>query len=84
MSERVEAPWSPEQVDALMNWQTAGEIQPYTGKDDAPLIPTPEGWVETFGGPVVQTWAWDYSFDPEFIARVVSSLKEVEDVDDGA
>lgn len=61
--ERVEAPWTQEQVDSLNGYQQAGCFHPFTGErkangDQVDLIATPEGWVEVAGGPVVQTWAY--------------------------
>lgn len=59
----LHAPWTEEQVDALNRYQTEGCMHPFTGEagpggEERVLIATKEGWTETPGGPVVQTWAW--------------------------
>jgi hypothetical protein len=53
------APWTPEQVKALNEYQEAGYVHPFMN-DGVILIATPEGWVEKEGGPVTQTWAHDF------------------------
>lgn len=61
----IYAPWTDEQVKALNEYQHAGKGHPFTGprnKDGSEciLIATKDGWVKEKGGPVVQTWAWDF------------------------
>lgn len=61
----VEAPWTEDEVASLRAYQTASFVHPFTGTrgpngEETILIPTPEGWVERDGGPVVQTWAHDF------------------------
>lgn len=54
---------------SLNAYQAAGLMHPFTGEvppegGERPiLIATPEGWIETAGGPVVQTWAWRWMTD---------------------
>ncbi len=61
----VHAPWTPDQVAALYRWQRWPMVHPFTADHRNPdgseivLIPTRDGWIETPGGPVVQTWAHD-------------------------
>lgn len=71
------APWTPEQVAALNEWQQAGIVHPFTSSMDADgnaaekvvLIATTDGWVREEGGPVVQTWAWPWMADPKRLAE---------------
>lgn len=60
--EKVEAPWTDDQVASLNAYQHAGVFHPFTGTrqpngDETILIATCDGWIEREGGPVVQTWA---------------------------
>lgn len=46
MIERIEAPWTPEQVEALNTFQRSGQFHPFTcGNDsDSVLIAREDGW----------------------------------------
>jgi hypothetical protein len=64
--ERVEAPWTDDQVASLNAYQEAGFVHPFTygdGADQVDLIATTSGWVAKEGGPVVQTWAHMFMAD---------------------
>ena len=46
-NDKIEAPWTQEQVDALNRWQQAGFVHEFTCPSDHPdrtLLATPEGW----------------------------------------
>ncbi len=65
MTDRIDAPWSAEQVAALNAYQTGGNFHPFTGErhpdgSERILIATPNGWIAEVGGPIVQTWAWRF------------------------
>lgn len=60
---QVHAPWSDEQVAALVAWQSHKYVHPFTSEKRTDLIPTASGWVEHEGGPIVQTWAHDFMLD---------------------
>lgn len=66
---RVDAPWTADQVMSLNEYQHAGFRHPFTGEtppgggERPVLIATLAGWVECEGGPVVQTWAHDFMAD---------------------
>jgi len=60
--ERVNAPWTADQVESLNAYQKCDRVPHFTGKrgpdgEKTYLIATKDGWVEKPGGPVVQTWA---------------------------
>lgn len=38
-------------------YQKSDYVHPFTSETGGDLIATPDGWVETVGGPVVQNWA---------------------------
>lgn len=69
---KVEAPWSPNQVTALNEFQKNDMFHPFTSENGVVLTATTAGWVETEGGPVVQTWAHDFVIDAALRQRVVS------------
>lgn len=61
----IEAPWTDEQVTALNHYQQDGHGHPFTGKrypdgTERILIATNLGWIAEEGGPVIQTWAWEF------------------------
>ena len=60
---RVEAPWSPDQVASLNAYQQAGYVHPFTSASGPDLIATEAGWVEQPNGPVVQDWAHEFMTD---------------------
>lgn len=65
---KVDAPWTFSQVISLNAYQASGRFHPFTGKrkengDETVLIATPAGWIETPGGPIVQTWAHEFMAD---------------------
>jgi hypothetical protein len=65
---RIEAPWTADQVASLKGYQACDYVHAFTGPrgpngEETTLIPTPDGWVEREGGPVVQTWAHDFMAD---------------------
>lgn len=47
--DRIHAPWTPEQVEALNQWQQAGYVHPFTCRGDhdgaRELIATEDGWL---------------------------------------
>lgn len=55
-TETVEAPWSPDTVAGLDEWQRSGH--PYTGHDGIVLRPTRRGFICPCGCGYRQTWAW--------------------------
>jgi hypothetical protein len=62
---RIDAPWTADQVARLSAYQRSGVGHPFTGErgpsgEETVLIATEAGWVERDGGPVVQTWCWDW------------------------
>lgn len=57
------APWSPEEVESLNGFQRCGFMHEFTGGKGETLIATSTGWVESQGGPVVQTWAHKFMVD---------------------
>lgn len=76
---KITAPFSPEQVDALNAWQSAGLVHPFTCGTETcrtPLIATPLGW-ECAYCEYTQNWAHDFMADPE----VTSKLKDALDRD---
>lgn len=67
---KIEAPWSPNQVAALNEFQQNPNFHPYTSEARAILIATEAGWVEYQGGPVIQTWAHDWTIDAALRQRL--------------
>lgn len=63
------APWTDVEIQNLRDYQTCGIFHPFTG-EGCDLIPTPAGWVEREGGPVVQDWAHDWMVDGSWRARL--------------
>jgi hypothetical protein len=74
--ERIEAPWTPEQVDALNAWQR-GPVHSFTcGRRSEPghvqrpdadlgqLVATADGWVCPDGCGYTQQWAWQSMLQP--------------------
>lgn len=64
-SYQINAPWNDEQVAALNRYQQSGKGHPFTGErhpdgSECILIATNQGWTKCDGGPVIQTWAWDF------------------------
>lgn len=66
MTEKIEAPWTPEQVAGLNAYQDCGWVHPFTCACGAALEATEDGWTcngswhfdrEEGAFPVVQTWA---------------------------
>lgn len=62
---QITAPWTDEQVKALNRYQKYSPGHPFTGErnpdgSECVLIATNDGWVRYKGGPVVQTWAWEF------------------------
>lgn len=62
------APWTDEEVASLNAYQESGVMHPFTGTrkpdgGETVLIATKEGWVESEGGPIVQTWAHGWMAD---------------------
>jgi len=63
---RVDAPWTNDQVASLNGYQKAGYVHPFTygdGEEKVDLIATTDGWVAKKDGPVVQTWAHKFMAD---------------------
>lgn len=60
------APWSPEQVKNLNDFQTEGHMHPFTcGSPDcrADLVATANGWTCPSGCGYTQNWAHDFMVD---------------------
>lgn len=60
MSNKIEPPWTAEQVEALNRFQKAGFMHPFTCPDshdgDRDLTATPDGWICLKCG-YTQKWA---------------------------
>lgn len=69
--ERINSPWTEEQVSALNNFQMHGGGHPFTSEGGGILIATSDGWVEEEGGPVVQTWAYTSMTDSDFLSQTL-------------
>ncbi len=70
----LHAPWTPAQVEALKAYQACPLVHPYTSAQGTDLIPTEAGWVIEEGGPVVQTWAHDFTMDASWCASLTKAL----------
>jgi hypothetical protein len=60
----INAPWTDDQVRSLNDYQEASYFHPFTygeGEEKVDLIATREGWIAKRGGPVVQTWAHEFT-----------------------
>lgn len=62
MSEKITAPWTTEQVEALNEWQQLGRVHPFTCPNSHPLVATPDGWV-CIPCAYMQDWAHDFMCD---------------------
>jgi hypothetical protein len=62
---RIEAPFTPEQVEALNAWQELGFVHPFTcGTCSNDLVAREEGWYcPTDGCGFTQSWAESYMAD---------------------
>ena len=72
--ERIEAPWTDDQVASLRAFQRCGYVHPFTGTrgpngEETILIATRDGWIESPEGPVVQTWAHAFMADWTWAVR---------------
>lgn len=68
--EMLHAPWTPDQVVALNQWQLRGDVHPYTCPgENGPLCSrrdltaTPDGWICECGR-YTQDWAWEHAAEP--------------------
>lgn len=61
--DRIEAPWTAEQVWSLNEYQASGAMHPFTSENSTELIATPDGWIEHEDGKVIQKWAWAWMAD---------------------
>lgn len=56
----IKAPWTPDQVKNLQDYQNNGRFHPFTGTNSkgqkVDLIPTIDGWIAEPDGPIVQDW----------------------------
>src|SRR5690606_12352281 len=68
----IKAPFTPEQVDALNDWQTSGAFHPFTcgtpmkhhhPDNNSVLIATENGWICT-SCDYIQDWAHDFMAQP--------------------
>lgn len=66
----IEAPWTADEVENLRRWQEDGRVHEFTGTDGGALIPTEAGWIAVEGGPVVQTWAYEFMTNGAHIAAM--------------
>src|SRR5208337_5185620 len=86
-AERVNAPWSDDQVASLNGYQECDFVHPFTGEQGASLRATAAGWVEHEGGPVVQKWAHGFMADwtwkniglDVFKARAQANVSKLDD-----
>ena len=69
MSETCPAPWSPEQIKNLTEYQKIQPLHPFTCgcSGDVILTPTTDGWVCPKGCGYVQDWAYDYMANGEAV-----------------
>lgn len=74
MSERIYAPWTPGQVQAMQRWQVDLRMHPFTcpnrgdgehqtTTDLGVLVPTEDGWI-CRNCEYRQTWAWAFMAKP--------------------
>jgi hypothetical protein len=65
VSEKIVAPWTPEQVAQLNRYQTLGVMHPFTcPRGHGDLTATPDGWVCS-GCAYTQDWAHLFMADQE-------------------
>lgn len=73
-AQRVEAPWTVDQVDALLSWQSSPYVhsftcpEPHLDENGQPreviLVPTTAGWrCADTRCPYDQDWAWDFMLE---------------------
>jgi hypothetical protein len=71
---KIEAPWTKEQVEGLNRFQEEGWMHPFTCGSgnrtdehhldgEGKLVATENGWICPFC-PYTQDWAWDMMFKP--------------------
>lgn len=64
-SQRIESPWSDEQVAGLQRWQSYGFVHEFTCLNGhGALVPTKAGWTCPHCI-YTQNWAWDFMFQPQ-------------------
>ena len=64
--DRVNAPWTEDQMKSLAGYQGSGWHHPFTygdGPEQVDLVPTEAGWIAKDGGPIVQDWAYQFMLD---------------------
>lgn len=85
-NEHIEAPFTPEQVEALNTWQSTGVVHPFTcgsgRRKDADhldgegiLKATPQGWVCPYCN-YTQDWAHAFMADLEALETMKESLQK--------
>lgn len=82
MTERIEAPFTPDQVLALNRFQTSGVMHPFTCgvRDEHPddpgiLVAVAHGWLCPHAPcDYEQTWAHGFMADPVEVAAMITSL----------
>ena len=67
MSEQIEAPWTPDQVKSLNEYQQSGKFHPFTcscGYGSHALVAHKAGWTcpvcSKEGRAYTQNWCWDW------------------------
>jgi hypothetical protein len=68
--DKIIAPWSPETVSLLSEFQTIGVVHPFTCRvhSDLCLLPTPKGWIcPNRACDYTQDWALSIMANPKFI-----------------
>lgn len=70
MSEKIEAPFTEDQVDSLNEYQKSGAFHEFTGNNElAPdgetdiLVATIDGWISQYDPTYHQNWAWRWMAD---------------------
>ena len=59
---QIKAPWTPEQVKSLEEWQKNPMVHPFTCYNGHELVPTPAGWICPRCPEYHQDWAHDFMF----------------------
>lgn len=73
----LEAPWTPEQVQALNDYQNEGWMHPFScPRGHGNLVATVEGWIcRPPACDYTQNWAHPFMADPEVAAQAKRLLR---------
>ena len=79
-AEKIVAPWSPDQVEALNNYQQRGRMHPFTCACNGSLIltATPAGWVCPVSCGYTQDWAWAWMAEPQEKAGALAGDEDLD------